>query len=103
MQDRTYNTNAPKGVALLDVKDPHWRDTANPYTLNMSDSENCLLAQRYGTFQLGMIALFPDYLTLPIKDQVALAYEYGFDVDGGGKVTDDQLNAHWTAILEGVA
>lgn len=74
-----------RGVALLDEREPNWRDQVDPRYLDMRTACNCILGQVYGRgpfadpgWSLGLhelgLAFNSDDLTLQY------AAEYGFTV-----------------------
>jgi hypothetical protein len=52
-----YNRRVQRGVKLLDEKVPGWTDRIDPAELNMQYHETCMLAQLYGSYERGLMAL----------------------------------------------
>src|SRR5260221_4599985 len=92
------------GIALLDEKDPGWRDKFNPSTLRMAGSSTCVLGQTFGSYGLGI-----DVLKLR-HDMINASQteEYGFYIPVSeaaplGSVARDinymQLGETWKALV----
>ena len=88
-----------RGVALLNSKVPDWRDSVNPDTLNLSNGFSCVLAQLFGSYEIGLKKL---NLT------AAQGRDHGFEVGsihrllplihGSGKMYE-VLTAWWSREL----
>lgn len=46
------------GIALLDSREPNWRDDVDVNTLDLHSLDNCVLGQVFGDYGRGMEALF---------------------------------------------
>ncbi len=94
------------GIALLDKKDPGWRDKFNPSTLRMAGSSTCVLGQTFGSYGLGI-----DVHVLKLRHDMINASqteEYGFYIPVSeaaplGSVVRDinymQLGETWKALV----
>src|SRR5258707_5143969 len=88
------------GIALLDEKDPGWRDKFNPSELRMAGSRHCVLGQTFGSYGLGL-----DMLNLSSVD--GFGEEYGFYIDTneaplGSMLRDvvyNRLGETWKALV----
>lgn len=87
-----------RGIALLNQKNPGWREKVDLETLNMLKVAGCTLGQVYKDYYEGLIEL-------GLTDTDDSAVQYGFQMPGveaGFGVEDedyDELTATWVALL----
>jgi hypothetical protein len=48
------------GAKLLDEKNPGWAKAVNQKTFDINSFSHCILCNVYGTFQRGLLELFPN-------------------------------------------
>jgi hypothetical protein len=90
-----------RGVALLDEKVPDWRSKIDLATLDMNDTDHCVVGQVTGDFfYTGMKRLFP--ATTPSTNWAA-ATEHGFYIPDD-KVADtteqhEALRDEWRKVI----
>lgn len=80
-----------RGMALLDVEYPGWREMIDLDKLNMGSTRNCTLGQLYGDFDDGLHALYLSRGTV-----------FGFDAPSCWDMvmyTYGELTATWKAAL----
>lgn len=46
----TFDEDVRRGMTLLDTEEPNWRYIIDLNSLDMSDCEECILGQIYGTY-----------------------------------------------------
>lgn len=89
-------TNAPKGFALLNEKNPGWMEGFNLDGLDMRFPSRCVLGRVYGNYYDGLETLFGE----PNRYRNGDAEEYGFFVnvlDGDSAWND--LGEDWAALI----
>jgi hypothetical protein len=104
MAERLWEAEIHEAIALLDRKNPGWRDSIVLDELRMGDGEHCVLGQVYGDYDVGMTKLF----TKRKRDAEgfrALAESYGFEVEydwytAGGRSNYGVLTRAWKRVLK---
>ena len=98
-QTALYNEEEVKrGIALLNEKNPGWREKVNLDTLDMLKVAGCTLGQVYKDYYEGLIEL-------GLSDTDDSAVQYGFQMPGveaGFGVEDEdyeKLTETWVALL----
>lgn len=105
-------TSAQKGAQLLDQIRPDWAREINLDTLNMIEGSYCVLGQLFGEFEDGMRQVMhacnvdykpiggADYSQEYVITKWGLAEEYGFHIDRGYLVLQQQWVAEIQARLQ---
>ena len=69
-------TPIQRGKLLLDAKCPNWRDRVDPNTLDMANTDKCLVTQVFGNYRKGLVEL-------------GLAFKWIVSDDGDGPIQWD--------------
>ncbi len=84
------------GAAFLDSVRPGWQKGINLTTLNLGCGRNCIVAQLFGSYEVGCRAW-------GIRAQSTEATQLGFNADdkeGDTALTFVELTAQWRELIE---
>lgn len=84
-----------RGAALLDAKQPGWREKVDPETLQMRSECGCVLGQVFGEYVDGLLQVFTRKMDQP-------QWRYGFNVQWSPnrhQADFDRLQDAWLELL----
>lgn len=102
---REFEDEVKAGIALLDAKGPpDWRDKINTATLDLMETDHCVLGQVYGDYGKGIDALIPDAFHGGENWQRKIA-PFGFTTPPKARGEEPfwELTAEWRRQLIGTA
>ena len=89
----TEATAVARGVALLDERDPGWRDSVDLSKFSIASGFTCILGQRYGDYVGGAHTLWPDKWSPPSDlARSHLARSHGFLTVYPDEASDEQCD-----------
>ena len=101
MDQNEINDRVARGATLLDEKRPNWLNDADLGRLSMIHGLLCILGQLYGSYSLGVAALWPDQVYSPHLSPGAASHGFQFPLDSYGRHDGPWalLDAAWTARI----
>ena len=97
-----YADEVRRGARRLDRDNRYWRKRVRPSSLDMRDNRNCVLAQAYGDYSLGLDLVGPFWWRLMPQQAYWLdrrrakwSQKHGFDIRYGSSQDWWALNLAW--------